>query len=129
MGNAVRELTHNLCKRGPEIRKFIVEHPSWTWDMMKLFGWLSCQKICSDAFGFMPDQARPFPMTTAMMEGSYALWKHKRKRTSPWMVHQSNPAEKKGRCCWDDCPGKRTSTAKCPHSSNTYMCCKECSIL
>ena len=129
MGNAVGELTHDLCQRGPEIRKLQAEHPSWTWDMTKLFGWLSSQKRRLDTFGFMTDQARPFPMPTAMVEGSYALWQNDCKQMAPLMVHQSNPVEKKGKCCWDDCPGKRASTAKHPHSSNTYMCCEECSIL
>ena len=30
MGNAVRELTHDLCQRGPAMRKLRAEHPSWT---------------------------------------------------------------------------------------------------
>ena len=37
MGNAVRELTHNLCQRGPAMRKLRAEHPSWMRDMSKLF--------------------------------------------------------------------------------------------
>ena len=55
MGDAVRELTHDLCQRGPEIRKLRAKHPLWTRDMTKLFGWLSGRKICSDMLGWMPD--------------------------------------------------------------------------
>ena len=103
MGDAVRELTHDLCQMGPWIRKLQAEHPSWTRDMKKLFGWISGRKICSDTFGFMPERARPVPLVAAMVEGGYALWRHDRKRTAPWMVHQSEPADKRGKCCWDDC--------------------------
>ena len=38
MGNAVRELTHDLCKRGPAMQKLRAEHPSWTRDMGKCMG-------------------------------------------------------------------------------------------
>ena len=38
IGNAVRELTHNLCQRGLVIQKLRAEHPSWTRHMSKLFG-------------------------------------------------------------------------------------------
>ncbi len=33
MGDAVRELTHNLCQRGPAMQKLRTEHPSWTQDL------------------------------------------------------------------------------------------------
>ena len=41
MGDAVQELTHNLYKRGPVIRKMKAEHPVWLRDMTMLFGWKS----------------------------------------------------------------------------------------
>jgi hypothetical protein len=44
MGNAVRELTHNLCQRCPAMRKLRAEHPSWTQEMGKLFGWVTGRK-------------------------------------------------------------------------------------
>jgi hypothetical protein len=37
-------------------------------------------------------------MATAIVEGSYALWQNDRVQMMPWMVHQSYPAEKKGKC-------------------------------
>ncbi len=40
---------------------------------------------------------------------------------------QSEVAEKQGRCCWDNCLGRKTSMEKCP-CSKTYMRCEECSI-
>jgi hypothetical protein len=51
MGNAVRELTQNLCQRGPAMQKLRAEHPSWTWDMSKLFGWITVRKVRADAKG------------------------------------------------------------------------------
>ena len=45
MGKAVRELTHNLCQRGPAMRKLRAEHPSWTRDMGKLYGWMISWKV------------------------------------------------------------------------------------
>jgi hypothetical protein len=53
MGNAVRELTHDLCQRGPAMRKKRAEHPSYARDMGKLFGWVTGRKVRSDAKGMM----------------------------------------------------------------------------
>ncbi len=41
MGNAVRELTHDLCQRGLAMQKLKAEHLSKTRDMSKLFGWIT----------------------------------------------------------------------------------------
>jgi hypothetical protein len=57
MGNAMRELTHDLCQRGPAMRKRRAEHRSWTRDMSKLFGWITSRKICLDAKGVMTVQS------------------------------------------------------------------------
>ena len=57
---------------------------------------------------------------------NYALLKNQQQR-SPWRVHQSKEVKKYGKCCWEDCPGKRLSNAKYPRSSDTHMCCEECS--
>jgi hypothetical protein len=38
MGNAMRELTHDLCQRGPLMWKLRAEHPSWTWNVGKFLG-------------------------------------------------------------------------------------------
>ena len=57
MDDAVRELTQALCQRGPAMRKLRAEHPSWTRDMSKLFGWITGRKICSDAKGMMMVQS------------------------------------------------------------------------
>ncbi len=51
MGNAVRELTHDLCQRGPVMQKLRAEHPSKTRDMLKMFGWITGRKVRSDARG------------------------------------------------------------------------------
>ena len=51
MGNAVRELTQNLCQRGPAMQKLRAEHPSWTRDMSILFGWIIGRKVRADAKG------------------------------------------------------------------------------
>ncbi len=104
--------------------KLRAEHPSWTWDMGKLFGWITGQKVCLDAKGMMtvlsvmpPVQAPP---------DNYALLKNQQRR-SPWRVHQCKAVMKQGKCCWDDYLGKKLTTVKCLHSSNTHVCCKECS--
>ena len=125
MGDAVRELTHDLCQRGPVIRKMKAEHPVWLRDMTRLFGWKSGRTIRSDAFGFIPHRARPILL--APVGKRYSIWRHNCNRSSPWMMHQSEGVKVKGRCCWDDCPGKRTSKAIVPRSSDTHMRCEECS--
>jgi hypothetical protein len=51
MSKAVRELMHNLCQRGLVMQKLRDEYPSWTWNMGKLFGWITSQNVCSDAKG------------------------------------------------------------------------------
>ena len=124
MGNAVRELTHDLCQRGPAMRQRRAEHPSWTRDMSKLLGWNAGRKVHLDAKVMMTVQSvmpREEPPTD-----TYALLKNQQRR-SPWRVHQSEAVEKYARCCWEDCPGKRLGTAKYPRSSQTHMRCEECS--
>mgnify|MGYP006203673597 CR=1 FL=1 len=80
MGDAVRELTHDLCQRGPAMRKLKAEHPSWIRDMTKLFGWVTGRKVRSDAKGMM--MVMPAcPLVSAPMD-NYALLKNKQ-RTSP----------------------------------------------
>ncbi len=106
MGNAVRELTHGLCQRAPAMRKLKAEHPSWTRDMKKLFGWVTGRKVRSDARGMMMVMLA-CPLVDAPMD-NYALLKNKQ-RTSPWRIHQSKAVAKRGRCGWEDCPGKLAS--------------------
>ncbi len=58
---------------------------------------------------------------------NYALLKNKQ-RTLPWRIHQSKVVATRGKCGWDDCPGKLASKAARPRSSDTYMRCEECSL-
>jgi hypothetical protein len=95
MGNAVRELAHDLCQRGPAMRKLRAEHPSWTWDISKLFGWKTVRKVCSDAMGMMT-VALVMPQVQAQMD-NYALLKNQQRR-SPWHVHQSKAVAQYGKC-------------------------------
>ncbi len=124
MGNAVRELAHSLCQRGPAMQKLRAEHPSWTRDMSKLFGWKTGRKVCLDAMGMMT-VALVMPQVQVPTD-NYALLKNQQRR-SPWRVHQSKAVAQYGKCCWEDCPGKKLSMAKRPRSSDTHMRCKECS--
>jgi len=55
---------------------------------------------------------------------NYALLKNQQRR-SPWRVHQSEAVAQYGKCCWEDCPGKKLITAKRPGSSDMHMPCKE----
>ncbi len=57
---------------------------------------------------------------------NYALLKNQQRKL-PWHMHQSKAVLKKGKCRWDNCPGKLMSKAAYPRSSDTHMCCKECS--
>ncbi len=109
VGDAVWELMHELCQRGPAMRQMRAEHPSWTRDMTRLFGWFTGRKIGSDKNGFISQQARvALPEVMAERPASYALWKHAMKRKWPWCSHQSEAVAKQGRCCWNDCPGNMT---------------------
>jgi hypothetical protein len=107
------------------MRKLRAEHPSWTQDMKKLFGWVTGRKVRSDAKGMMMGMPA-CPLVDAPMD-NYALLKNKQ-RTSPWRIHQSEVVARKEKCGWDDCPGKLASKAARPRSSNTYMRCEECSV-
>ncbi|KAL3764005.1 hypothetical protein ACHAW5_000044 [Stephanodiscus triporus] len=59
------------------------------------------------------------------LANNHALLKNQQHK-SPWRIHQSEPVENYGRCYWDDCPGKKSTTAKRPESNKTHMRCKEC---
>jgi len=58
---------------------------------------------------------------------NYALLKNKQ-QTSPWGIHQSEAVAKRGKCGWEDCPGKLASKAAYPCSSDSCMHCEECSV-
>jgi hypothetical protein len=93
--------------------------------MKKLFGWVTGRKVWSDAKGMM--MVMPAcPLVDAPMDNC-ALLKNKQ-RTSTWQIHKSEVVERKGKCGWDDCLGKLASKAARPHSSDTYMRCKKCSV-
>ena len=124
MGDAVRELTHDLCQRGPAMRKKRAEHPSYARDMGKLFGWVTGRKVRSDAKGMMMVMPACPPVEAPMY--NYALLKNQQ-RKSPWRIHQSQAVAKQGKCVWDDCPGKLTCKAKRKCSNQMHMRCEECS--
>ncbi len=124
MGNAMRELAHNLCQMGLVMRKLRAEHPSWTWDMLKLFRWKAGRKVCSDAMGMMTVALVMLQVQEPMV--NYVQLKNQQCR-SLWHVHQSKAVAQCGKCYWEDFPVKKISTAKCPRSSNTHMHCKESS--
>ncbi len=93
MGNAVRELTHDLCQRGISMRKLRAEHPSWTQDMGKLFGWVTGRKVWSDAKGMM--MVMPACLLVSAPLDNYALLKNKQ-QTLPCHIHQSKVVAKRG---------------------------------
>jgi len=66
------------------------------------------------------------PLVDAPMD-NYALLKNKQ-QTSPWGIHQSEAVAKRGKCGWEDCPGKLASKAAYPCSSDSCMHCEECSV-
>ena len=66
VGNAVRELMYDLCQRGSVMRKLRAEHPSWTRDMSKLFGWITDRKVHLDAKGMMTVQLVMPPVQAPM---------------------------------------------------------------
>jgi hypothetical protein len=78
MCHAMRELAHNLCQRGPVMRKLRAEHPSCTQDMLKLFGWKTGRKVCSVSMGMMT-VASVMPQVQAPMD-NYTLLKNQQRR-------------------------------------------------
>ncbi len=93
--------------------------------MGKLFGWVTGRKVWSDAKGMMMVM-QACPLVDAPMD-NYVLLKNKQ-HTLPWCIHQSEVMVKKGRCGWEDCPGKLASKEANPRSSDTYMHCEECCV-
>jgi hypothetical protein len=79
MGNAVRELAHDLCQRSLVMRKLRAEHPSWTWDMLKLFLWITGRKVCLDAKGMMTVASVMLPVQAPTDD--YALLKNQQCRS------------------------------------------------
>ena len=101
------------------MRKLRAEHPNWTQDMGKLFRWVTGRKVRSDAKGRM--MVMPTcPLVKAPMD-NYALLKNKQYKL-PWRFHQSEAVAKKGKCGWEDCPGKLASKVVYPRSSDTHIC-------
>ena len=74
MGDAVRELTHDLFQRGPAMRKLRAEHPSGIQDMGKLYGWITSWKVRSKVKGMMTVMPACLPAQAPM--DNYALLKN-----------------------------------------------------
>jgi hypothetical protein len=106
------------------MRKLRAEHPSWTQDLGKLFGWVTGRKVRFDAKGMMTVMPACLPVEVAT--DNYALLKNQQHK-SPWHMHQSEAVAKKGRCGWDDCRGKLASKAKRSRGGDTHLRCEECS--
>ena len=95
MSNVMRELTHNLCQRGLPMRKRRAQHPSWTPDMRKLFGWIAGQKVCLDTKGMMMVLLVLVMQPVQDLPDNYVLLKNLQQRLL-WRIHQSKTMMKNG---------------------------------
>ena len=77
----------------------------------------------SDAKGFVVRND-----ISARISTRYSTLKKQQKK-APWRKHQSVAHTKQGRCCWRDCPGKKTSKAKQPRPYDGFHICEECTAL
>ncbi|KAL7526484.1 hypothetical protein ACHAXR_001514 [Thalassiosira sp. AJA248-18] len=124
MPQCVKFLSHSLMQRGAPMRRYIPEMPKCSWDLGNIFDYGTGRKVRNDAKGTIAEGRRG-PDITKPIDTLRRL-RHKQKK-SEWRTHQSISCEKKGRCQWENCPGKKKSQAMVKRTYDTYMRCEECS--
>ena len=111
----VKELTFDLLQRGGSMRERKAEHPGYTVDLSQILGWTAGRKTRSDAKWMPP----PTETTTQVQELSKKV---------PWLIHTPVFSDKRGRCCWEGCPGLIASAgAKRQCCYDLYIHCEQCS--
>ena len=128
MGQCVKILAHSLMQAGEPMRAYSPEHPQMSRHLGGLWDWRFGQKIHSDCQATVARGKRG-PRYVSPVAGVADLRKQQKK--AKWRVHQSLVHSKRGKCCFDGCPGRvkgKANKVKVPRGYNTFMRCEECSV-
>ena len=124
MNQCVKELMFDLLQRGDSMRERKAEHPGYTVNLSQILGWTAGRKTRSDAKRMPP----PAETTTQVQELSRLEELRKRQKKAPWLIHTPVFSDKRGRCCWEGCPGLIASAgAKRRCGYDSYIHCEQCS--
>jgi hypothetical protein len=124
MKQCVKELTFDLLQRGDSMQERKAEHPGYTVDFSQILGWTAGRKTRSDAKQMSP----PAETRTQVQEISRLEELRKRQKKAPWLIHMPALSDKRGKCCWEGCPGLIASAgAKRRRGYDSYIQCEQCS--
>ena len=124
MKQCVKELTFNLLQRGDSMRIQKAEHLGKTVDLSQILGWTAGRRTQSDAKWMPP----PAEMTMQVQELLCLEELRKRQKKASWLIHMPALSDKRGKCCWEGCPGLIASArAKRRRGYDLYIHCKQCS--
>ena len=124
MKQCVKELTFDLLQRGDPMQEWKAEHPGNTVGLSQILGWTAGRKTRSNA------KWMPLPAATAQVQELLRLEElRKRQKKAPWLIHTPVLSNKRGKCCWESCPGLIASArAKQWCGYDSYIHCKQCSV-
>ena len=125
MSECVRFLCHSLLQRGERMRRQCPEHPKPFQDLDNVFDPKTGRKMRSDAKGAIGD--RVSDVLESSSTGRLCNLESLETRAQ-WRSHQSVACGKKGKCCWEHCPGYKKTDRKRLRSNDTRMICEECSV-
>ena len=137
MDEAIEELTHSLLQAGDNVRRRAAYHPPPQRDLQYVFdrnGGTKQRTDLSRRLDLAVEEGTIQPPATAVE--SLTMQRHRfntRKRKYAWLEHHSKCTVKRGKCKWEECPGRDreelTDRGKAVRVSyHTHYKCVQCSM-
>ena len=130
---AVEELTHSLLQGGGNVRRRAAYHPPPQRDLQYVLfdrnGGTKQGTRLERRFDLAVEEGTIQPAPTAVE--SIAVQRarfNRRKRKYAWLEHHSRCSQDRGRCNWENCPGRTRTTKEANRSYDTRYKCIECSM-
>ena len=132
MDDAIEELTYSLLQAGEGVRKRSAYHPPPQRDLQYVFdrnGGTKQRTDLSRRLDLAVETGTIQPAATAVETIAVQRARfNRRKRKYPWLEHHSMCNTDRGRCNWENCPGRTRTTKEANRSYDTRYKCIECSM-
>ena len=132
MDEAIEELTYSLLQAGEGVRKRSAYHPPPQRDLQYVFdrnGGTKQRTDLSRRLDLAVETGTIQPAATAVETIAVQRARfNRRKRKYAWLEHHSMCSKDRGRCNWENCPGRTRTTKEANRSYDTRYKCIECSM-
>ena len=135
MDDAIEELTHSLLQGGEGVRKRAAYHPPPQRDLRSVFDQNGGTKQRTDLERRLDlaVETGTIQLAATAVESVESITVqrarfNRRKRKYSWLEHHSVCNIYRGRCNWENCPGRTRTTKEANRSYDTRYKCIECSM-